>query len=376
MRPTPLGPAADDDPLALALRGALTREAERVEPGHDGLHRIRERVSDGEHGTAAPRRWLPLVAGLAVASVVVVAAGLAAGPLVGRDPDSGPVASPSRRTGQSTTTAPPALPVYYVGGQGDGAALFREFHPATSYETAVRLQEAVTQALSRPPLDPDYRLVWPAGTTAVAEQFGSFIAIDLTTTSPRGRLTARQDPRLATLAAQQLVYTATAAVAMPVIPAGSDPSSVTASPPAGSTHTQVRITVDGATPDLFGTVSLATPFVRATGDTDPRAPAQISSLVQGAAIARGRHEVSGIAANVAGNTVEWSLSRDGRAVSRGTVSPVTSAGVPPLTGAFGDWRLSLDLDVAGQYTLTVRIPDPSSGGETVTWSDDKTFVVS
>ena len=81
-------------------------------------------------------------------------------------------------TTPSTTATPvqpvnPALPVYYLGLVGNSYRLFREFHPLPPADSgsspgaiAARVQEAVTQAMSRPPDDPDYRTLWAAGAGA------------------------------------------------------------------------------------------------------------------------------------------------------------------------------------------------------------------
>ena len=141
-----LGGLPADDPVVAALRGALTREAERVTPSPDGLIRIRDRPSGS--GGPGPRR--------------PVAAAARRG---GRDRRRHRRAWPPRDRlawhrvtpaapgpqHSTVTSTVPSLPVYYPGAQGAGYGLFREFHPTGITQPAARLQAAVTRgAAARP----------------------------------------------------------------------------------------------------------------------------------------------------------------------------------------------------------------------------------
>jgi spore germination protein GerM len=399
--PVPLDGPPADDPLVLALRRALAAEAAEIRPGAEGLSRIREALERDRWSAPRGRRSAPLLAALAAAGVVaavVTGTSMSALTTPATDPAGRPVAAgvtdpwqaspvppgptPTTRTavpgsaspspeptgsgGQTAApTGAPALPVYYVGAQDTTFALFREFHPTTATAPAHRVQEAVTRALSSAPTDPDYDLVWPDGTTARTEVAAELISIDLSAEARAGGLGSQ----LAALAVQQLVYTATAAAA------------------DGSGTRPVRITVDGSAADLFGSVSLAAPLVRATGAEDPRAGVQISSLTEGTVVTAGPLVVTGEARRSTGSDgsrVGWELLREDLRVDAGAVPILAGSGGAPIPGGTGVWTLPVDVREPGRYRLAVRIPDaggrqgaedPTGGGVARDWVDDKEFVV-
>jgi Sporulation and spore germination len=353
---------AGDDPVSLSgtpddetvrrLRRALAREAEAVEPG-DGLERIQERTRGG-----AGRRWVPWAAAVAAAAVV----GLVAGAVVGLSvDDDGQVAAPPPSLTSapaapvpSATDAPvetgDALPVYWLGEQGTRLALFREFGDAGPQDPAARVQAAVTQALTGTPADPDYSTAWADGSAATSSLADGEIRVDLNSTAASG---ASMGSEVASLSVDQLVWTATAA-------AGED--------------LPVRITVAGGTPDLFGTVSLAEPFVRGSAESDPRAVVWISSLSEGESVTAGALEITGEGVNAFENTLIWTLVREGATVDQGFFGVEATDGAID-TGERGTWSLDLDLQ-PGSYTLTVEVPDASGGAEgTIRWFDSKQFTV-
>ncbi len=197
-----LGPRRDD-----ALRQLIVDSVDSLEPA-DRLARIRART-----GTAARRRrrrtWL--LAPAAIAATLALAAGTTY-LLASRD-DPPPVASPH------AVAQPPgipwrALPVYYAGSPaqaGGEARLFREFRRGNGSDV---VSEAVQAAVGERPQDPDYRTLWPAGTTASARGWdGESLRVVLG--PPAGtRLQERpagMTARAARLAVQQVVYTAQAA---------------------------------------------------------------------------------------------------------------------------------------------------------------------
>jgi Immunoglobulin-like domain of bacterial spore germination len=222
--PTSLSPLPDpdEDPVAGTLADVLTSEAGRIDPG-ERLDRIRDAVAQPH------RRWLPLVAG--AAAVALVAGGAWAA--IDHDPDhrsgapTAPVSSPTPRLSPTPAVSatpsptgpvgsPVTVPVYYLGTNVKG--LFREFQrttvPAKDQERTVEqaLRLAVDPAAPKHPGDTS---PWLAGTSAAlraefvnTEQL--FVLLPTDEEQTHGR-TAEQ----ARLAAQQLVWTATATLQDP-----------------------------------------------------------------------------------------------------------------------------------------------------------------
>lgn len=342
------------------LQDALHRAADRVEPGPDGLARIRRR-------TAVVPMWRrPVVIGLAGAM------GLAAAVLVGgaialnTSDDDTPVAtgtssSPSGSTEAPTTpaappsspatteTTPPAqelnVPVYYVADSGDGLRLTREFH---TVETSLSpIAAAVQEMLTAPAADPDYTTLWAPGVEVVAAEVGEgFIGVDLTGT-PSLDSAVGDD---AELALQQLVYTATAAAA----DAGQDGS------------LPVRVTVDGAEAGpLFGAADVSEPVGRAD-PLEVRQLVQLNEPAEGATVS-GPVSVKGEAA-VFEATVLWELRRDGEAVDSGNTSTTECC-------TFAPFEMTLDDVEPGTYELVMSESDPSGGEGRPPMSDTRTFTV-
>jgi hypothetical protein len=357
--PFPLQGEPDEETVRL-LRRALAREAEAVEPG-DGLGRIQQRIG-GDGG----RRWVPWAAAAAAAAVVGLVVGAflgfgardqaqVAGPSPSATDSSAVPSEPAPSSPSSPSTGAPvetgnALPVYWLGEQGSRLALFREFVGAGPSDPAARVQEAVTRALSGSPADPDYRTAWPRGSAATTSVAGGQIRIDLNAAATSGTAMGSE---VAQRSVEQLVWTATAA--------------------AGE-NLPVRVTVEGATPDLFGTVALAQPFLRAGGEGDPRALVWITSLSDGEMVKPGALRVTGEGVNAFENTLTWRLERDGATADQGFFGVEGARGAAVDLGQRGTWSLGLDLD-PGSYTLTVEVPDESGGESTIRWFDSKRFTV-
>ncbi|WP_162605617.1 Gmad2 immunoglobulin-like domain-containing protein [Jiangella ureilytica] len=336
------------------LHDALERAAERVEPGPDGLARIRRR-------TAVVPIWRrPVVIGLAgatgLAAAVLVGGAIA---LNGSDDDT-PVATTtsSSPASETPTTPPPAttppadttppvqtltVPVYYAADSGDGLRLTREFH---TVETSLSpIAAAVHEMLAAPPADPDYATLWAPGAEVVAGEVGEgFIGVDLTGT-PSLDATDSAD-----LALQQLVYTATAAAAN----AGLDGS------------LPVRITVDGAPVErLFDAVDAAEPVGRAD-PLEVRQLVQINEPGEGATVS-GPVDVQGEAAAFEANVL-WELRRDGEVVDSGNTSTTECCTFAPFDLQLGDLE-------PGTYELVMSEDDPSGGEGRPPTSDSRTFTV-
>jgi len=238
-----------------------------------------------------------------------------------------------------------ALPVYWLGEQGTNFRLYREFVPVPAAEVAdptAAVSRAVSLALSGTPTDTDYQTPWAPGSSATVEVSANQITIDLNQAATDG---SRMGSQVASMAVQQLVWTATAAL-------GSD--------------VPVRITVNGRTPDLFGTVSLAQPFRRTSPSYEVLAAIWITDPQQGQRVTA-PVTVAG-QATVFEATVQWEL-RSGDQVRRsGTV--MASEGGPGR----GDWQVELGSLPAGTYTFRAYADSPAGNGS-LQGEDTKTFTV-
>ncbi len=187
-----------------ALRAAFEAAAERIDVAPDALPAIRARV-----GVRARRRRMLTVSLAAAASVAVVAGGVAyalgrPGPGIQPGPSGGPtITQPST---PDTSPAPGIgvrVPVYFVGDEGK---LFREFHFLTVLNDTLadRIQVAASRSVGGVAYDADYDTAWPPEFgVAAARVEGDVATIELTGPA------APSNP----IAAQQLVYTATAVTA-------------------------------------------------------------------------------------------------------------------------------------------------------------------
>lgn len=193
-------PETPDERVEEALRHVLADEAAHVRIAGDGLERIRARTAP-----TVPWWRRALVPALAAAAVTAVAVGVGA---VVADRDAGPpVAGPVSPTSTETptTTAAPtrAVPVYYVVQvEGLGQRLAREFHrlPETDDVALAALRQMVAG-----PADPDHQTLWTDQVLDVSRRGDGAVVVRLDTDAA---LRVAPDAPLA----QQLVYTATAAL--------------------------------------------------------------------------------------------------------------------------------------------------------------------
>lgn len=353
-----------DDQVAAALSRALRHDAESVQPG-DRLPQLRER--------AAARRPVWVTSLAAAAAVAAVAgAGVVAVQVLGSDHRTAPPAgsttsrggasstsAPAPTTGRSTPPSPTssspssvaspgpttAVPVYYLGPDGDRPALFREFHRVAVQPGVSTLQQALDAATDgRTVVDPDLSSPWGelAGGPDVRRTGAHEVTIDLpaSTGQANGRTSLE-----ARLAVQQLVWTA---------------SAVTRDAGLG-----VRVLIAGGPGRLFGlepvgdVVHRATPSYTVLGSVwveQPGEGQQVSSPVT----------VSGSAC-VFEATVAWELARQGATVSSGHTTATT--GCPQR----GTWTVRLGRLPAGTYTF--RAYEPPASGSGPDRQDTRTFVV-
>jgi hypothetical protein len=362
-----------DDPTGVLLRAVLRREADAVEPSRDGYARIRAEI-ERRGPTRARRRLTPLLAA-AAALVVVGAAGTVAVRSLTHRPQAQPASGGTVRTVDNDVRETPAsaLPVYVAARQNKRVVLFREFRSSTVQGVDAKVEQAVTFALSRPPLNPEYTRLFAADPSirVRAHVTDTSITLDLSR-APRPATAATPDD--AEAAVQQLVWTATAAAAVAA--------------PAVKQPRTVSITVAGATPPLFGLAPLDRPLTR-TPDPDPRAPVWID-LSPGQVLAAGRLKAGGDGTNLGTSQVRVVLRYEGEETIRDVVVPLQrtdAQGTPQgsvAKGQRGQWSVSgWPITRPGTYTLIVsapaEVPAPGIQDPTAfpagTWWDARSFVV-
>jgi len=348
-------PGADDETVRL-LRRALTREAEMVEPGDDGLERIQDRTEQ-DRG----RRWVPWAAAAAAAAVIGLVAGGVIG-MSGRDEPATPAAtgtlspSPAPTTEAPTTgpteeptgTAAPTgelegVPVYWLGQSATRFWLYREFRDVP--DDGGRVASAVAAMTREQPLDPDYTSPWTPASRVQVVQDGDALTVDLS----EDAFGEGVGSEVAALAVQQLVWTATA---------------------AAQTAGPVTITVDGGAYDAWGVMRLGEPVARAAiGDV--QAPTWVLSPGEGATVPAGSVEVTGTGTAFEGNFL-WEVRDVG--TDEVVADGFTTGG---SMGEFGEFAFTVELS-AGEYVLEVYQPD-ESGGESAEgprmYPDTKRFIV-
>lgn len=351
--PTSSGPAdrPEEDAVERSLRGALHRQADRVQPGPDGFARISRLIDDDqfEEGvmpeTSDPSKWW--LAGVAAAAVIgtttaVLFLGGDGEPttlLEGTKPTMTTTPSvPSEPTepAPSATTAPPAepgptaaapeleaVPVYWLGDSKASTHLYREF--LTVPDSGGVVLSAVRAAMAGTPLDPDYRTPWAAPSRVEVSQDGDAITIDL---SADAFGTSGLGSEQAAMAVQQLVYTATA---------------------AAQTPGPVTILVDGGAYDAWGAVALGEPMTR-----DPDAPAQvwIDTPQEGATVSAGTVEVTGVAVAFEAN-INWAVRTLGGALVEEGYT---------MAGAYDREPYTFTVELSpGTYEISVWSEDMSDG---------------
>ncbi len=343
------------------LRALLEQAVSDVEPGH-GLDVIRTRTKVTP--MSARRPWI-LGAGAAIVATAAVIVAVTVVTNNTPSPSAGPAAgtshSPSARPSQTTNTmqgtlspSPDAgavgtqtLPVYYVGDTSHGPRLFREFHQVTTGDPLNAALSAAVGAASgggpAKPLDPDYRVPWPAGTTASGSLDGNTITVDLG--GSQGSLRDRpagMSEQEAKIAVQQLVYTAQA-VAQKTAP--------------------VQLLLSGQQTDTVLGVPAAQPLARGN-DTDVLAQFWIISPQEGATVSS-PVQVQGLAAAFEAN-VPWELRQGGKVVKKGFATADECCTMAPY---------SFTVQAPpGDYTLVVHDSDPSGQGN-APWQDTKDITI-
>jgi Immunoglobulin-like domain of bacterial spore germination/Sporulation and spore germination len=330
------------------VQEALRRDGALIQPGTDGLDRIRARIATGSAGRR--RTWLITgAAGLATASAVAVALVVSGGLDGVGDPQPAeptPAATidgemPSEQPTPSGTPKDPApprasVPVYYLGGTTTGVRLFREFHEVRTTDPALG---ALGEMFVDEPVDPDYSSPWADGSRALSvAHSGGLITVDLSAEAARADVPADT----AQLMSQQLVYTVQGALQ------STDP---------------VRVLVEGEpAADLLG-VPITSPMERA----DPlqvQALTWITSPAERATVDR-TFTVDGIAAAFEAQ-VDWQLLRGSAVVQEGLA--MTAEGQ-----AFSAYSFTVSNVAPGTYTVRVFQASPEDGSRQ--FVDSKAVIV-
>ncbi len=335
------------------LRELLDDAVSDVEP-RSGLDAIQSRT---KVSTMSTRPWF-LAAG---AAVVATAATIAAFAVLGDtettvsnpDPVASGSAKPSTATDAPSKEPSPSVeqvqvPVYYVAQTGQGPRLYREFHSAPVVD---ELTEAVDQAVSRTPDDPDYFTPWPDGALAEKVVFdGEIVTIDLGSGSAGDADALRERPRgmeqdEAAMAIQQVIYTAQAA-----LQEGRPP---------------VQFLINGQRTDMVLGEPTSEPL--AQGDeSSTLAQVWIIDPAEGAKVSSG-FEVTGVGAFFEANVV-WELRQGETVVKDGFTTAEECCRMAPY---------SFTVDAPpGDYTLVVTDSDASGGAEGFTpFRDTKNITI-
>jgi hypothetical protein len=309
-------------------------------------------------------RWMPV---LAAAAVVLALAGSLSAVRFGVLHAPG-LASVVGRAGGGDGRAKGAdpLPVYLIQRQHDRWALVREYTPTSLTDRSERLTAALRLAVSGSATDPDLTSAWNVlGLTGeVRSQLrvgpgdqitGLVVTLASSLLGTARPATAARDSTLATLAVQQLVWTATATT---------------------GAVTSVRVTGEDGAAHLFGVEALDREFARGAGPDDPRAPVWVSTLREGQQLRQGAATVSGDAIVTEAGTVSWSLDRpDGSVAASGAVELLRQDGQRPRPGERALWQLSLPLAQHGRFVFRVRQSWPDGDPGAPAWEDTKSVTV-
>ena len=337
-----MNPNPDDD-----IRRALHDAVSDVQP-YGSLDDIRSRTDK----VVPMKRWfLPTIA---VAAVMAAVVGGAFWLVNDDDPGTGASGDPTSSAPSTTpsgtgSTAPDgvterAVPAYFVGATAHGTKLYREFQrQQVCGDTECLLKAAVVTSLNGRPDDPDYRTLWPDGTTVGAVSFdGDTIVVDLAAgvhDRPSGMSSADAE-----LAIQQAIFSAQAAVGQGRLP--------------------VQLLVNGQHSDTILGVPASEPLAAASPD-EVVAPVQIDSPAQGEDVS-GTFTVTGRAATFEANVV-WELKQGDTVVKHGFTTAQECCTLSPF-----EFKVTAP---PGDYTLVVHDTDESGEGRPVN-QDTKDIIVS
>lgn len=355
------GSSSEDERLRRLLNDAVSD----VDP-RDTLDVIRSRTAASPF--RAKRPWL-LGAGTAI---VATAATIAAVAVIGGSPgttgapDPGPAGSPDAASTAATSTEPSSpsgepspsgvtsdsassprvemtVPVYFIGDTSRGPRLYREYRTFEATEED-RGTEAVSLAMD-PAVDPDYRSGWPDGVKPRSvTSDGNVITVDLTAAGPVWERPEELSSEEASMAVQQLVYTAQGAMQDGRLP--------------------VQFLLEGQRTDTLFNIPVSEPVMHGAL-SDVLAQLWIESPGEGEAVTS-PFTVSG-EAEAFEATVQWELRQNGDQVDSG----FTTAALCCTTAPY-----SFEVEAPpGEYTIVVHDTNPSDGEGFAPWRDTKTVTV-
>ena len=342
------------------LRRLLDETVGDIEP-HARLAAIRYRTQENAMPTSR-RPWIWGALGAAAATAAVIG-GVAV--LAGGDNDAGPgpstspsatvttpTDSPSESPGSSPSESPSespssspsespshAVPVYYVGDTPRGLRLYREFQVPT--EAGDPVTQAADLSVRGGATDPDYRSLWPAGTSVATSSYdGDVLTVNVESADassgslhdrPAGMTRAEAE-----LAIQQVIYTAQAAL--------------------GEGRPGVQFMLDGERTDQLLGVPTSEPL--AEGDwMDTLALVSLSNPTEGQSVT-GKLQVSGVASSFEA-TVPWQLLDGSKLVKAGSF--MADGWIDKLYPFEG--TVDLAGVAPGTYTFVASTDDPSGGAE-------------
>lgn len=369
-----------NDELERRLREALHREAERITP-RERRTEILAMAHDETQTVGPEKRWLiPVAAAASVALIGAIVWGVSnsggsqpatpavtraitsttATPTTGPSPATRPATVPVPNPSPATTstgsvagaTTQKALPAYFVGANspaGDKFGLYREFVQAAvpvGATPAQQAQAAVAAAMNAQPLTnyEPYLQPWSATSVTNVTVTPSLITITLSGPGASG-LTAAQT----SLAVQELVWTAQAAVGQGTIP--------------------VKFIVANGSGTLFGTYPTDQTYNRPAPDLQYQvlAPIWITSPVRNQLFPTGAPVVAAGQSCSFEGTTQWQLRQNGSTLRSGVAT--ASSGCPTR----GTWQVKLGVLAAGSYTL--RMYEVSMANGQVIAETSKPFTV-
>ena len=336
------------------MRRLLNEAVSDVEP-RSSLHEIRSRTTSAA-STRRPWIWGVGAAVVATAATITAVAMLGGNPgtTSAQDPgfaDRSPTVEATDGTdepseGSDGSAEAVTVPVYYAGGTGQGPRLFREFRTLPGgEEQAVTL--GVNEAVGGQPEDSDYRTDWPSGTTVAPHDTsaaGDILIVNLRNQQADLReLPAGMSPETASLAIEQLIYTAQG---------------------ASQTRDPVQFMLNDQPADMVLGVPTSEPL--AEGDrAEVLAQVWIIDPAEGARVQSG-FEVTGLA-NAFEANVQWELMRGDVVAKSGFTTAEECCTMSPY---------SFTVDAPpGTYTLVVHDSDPSGGEGFPPWEDTKSITI-
>lgn len=363
----PQRPDPDDD-----LRWLVSDAVSRVDPP-DALDSIRNRTKVAP--MSARRPWLFAVGGAVVATAAVVTAvAFAGGSLTGGDADD---LQPAERTSAAPTEPEPSedsptadsspsgsetpsgseapsppssqvVPVYFAGDTPQGTKLYREFQ--TDQEGVDPIYYATAATVAGSADDPDYRTLWPAGAEVTHVGFDGADQIDVDISGAPRDLPGGMSEQDASLALQQVVYSAQAAL--------------------GEGRVGVQLLLDGERSDQILGQPTSEPLTNAPV-LDTLSMMSITSPTEGETVS-GTFEATGVNNSFEASVI-WQVLDGEKVVAEGFG---TAAG-------WGEDQLfpwTVEVDVSGlepgEYTFVASNDDPSGGAEGAgPHTDDRLIIV-